>query len=744
MPAHPNKYSLLMPLWLPFRAPAPPGWLSRAAVHSMTALRLPAFCLAGFLCVLLTVPQAGAASVQTQTPNIVVILADDYGYGSAGCYGADGRLIQTPAIDRLAREGRRFTDGNTTSSVCSPTRYSLLTGRYCWRTSLKHEVLGTFSPLHIETDRLTLASLVKRRGYQTAAIGKWHLGYGSDDASPSWRTDYRGELSPGPLDIGFDYHFGVPSNHGDLTGVYVENRFVYGLRAGKIPPGMRLPGPESDSDDFKPTYGAEDTENGKNAGRILDLEAPRRKNERVMKVLTDKAAAWIEARPKDQPFLLYFTPVAVHNPVTPDTDLAGKSAAGPYGDWIHELDRSVGRILEALERSGRAQDTLVLFTSDNGGVFKPDNPRLLQTDAFKAGLRVNGPLRGGKHDVWEGGFKVPFVARWPAKIPAGTTTNQTVSVVDIVATVAGLIGETLPPFDKGAEDSRSFLPALLGEAGGSGRSDLIVHSADGTFAIRKGPWKWVEGVPVDEISDSARRSHKDQFRPQLYHTVDDPAETRDVSAEHPEIVAGLKDLLRRYRDGGYSRELPPVDVQPALTRAVVLQSLEGPFAIDEPLQKMPSSPWIVSAGEWTEQQGGLWAHPKTGSDKPASLRTPLALGNGSFECEFNLKGANRISLRFGAGDASFRLVLTRGAATLTRNPAKGESAAEDLAEKKNLKLEKDCWYPVRLTFRDEQVTVQVNGHEFAGAHPVLGRNKTAVDLLVFGDSAGLRNIRVTR
>ncbi len=210
----------------------------------MSTFLLPFFFLAALLVSLFAVQPAGALALESQTPNIVVILADDYGYGSAGCYGADGRLIQTPAIDRLAREGRRFTDGNTTSSVCSPTRYSLLTGRYCWRTSLKHEVLGTFSPLHIETDRLTLASLAKKRGYQTAAIGKWHLGYGREDTQPNWRTDYQAELSPGPLDIGFDYHFGVPSNHGDLTGVYVENRFVYGLRAGKIPPGMRLPGPQ--------------------------------------------------------------------------------------------------------------------------------------------------------------------------------------------------------------------------------------------------------------------------------------------------------------------------------------------------------------------------------------------------------------------------------------------------------------------------------------------------------------------
>ena len=328
-------------------------------------------------------------------PNIVVILADDYGYGSAGCYGADPKLVRTPAIDRLAAEGRRFTDGNTTSSVCSPTRYSLLTGRYCWRTSLTHEVLGTFSPLHIEPTRLNLASLLKAKGYRTAAVGKWHLGYGRENEDPKWRTDYQAELSPGPLDIGFDYHFGVPSNHGDLTGVYVEDRFVYGLRSGTFPTGMKLAGPAADSDDYQATYGPEDTENGRS--KILELDAPRRKKARVMKVLTDKATGWLEAQPKDQPFFLYFTPVAVHNPITPDKDLAGKSVAGPYGDWIHELDLSVARILATLDKMGATENTLILFTSDNGGVCRPENERLLQRMNLFFD-RIESQLRTGLRD----------------------------------------------------------------------------------------------------------------------------------------------------------------------------------------------------------------------------------------------------------------------------------------------------------------------------------------------------------
>jgi arylsulfatase A-like enzyme len=668
-------------------------------------------------------------------PNIVVILADDFGYGSAGCYGADPKLIRTPAIDRLAAEGRRFTDGNTTSSVCSPTRYSLLTGRYCWRTSLTHEVLGTFSPLHIEPGRVNVASLLKAKGYATAAVGKWHLGYGKENEDPKWRTEYKAELSPGPLDIGFDYHFGVPSNHGDLTGVYVEDRFVYGLRSGGIPSGTKLAGPATDSDDFKATYGPEDMENGK--AKILDLDAPRRKNERVMKVLTDKATTWLEAQPKDRPFFLYFTPVAVHNPVTPDKALAGSSAAGPYGDWIHELDASVGRILATLDKIGATKDTLVLFTSDNGGVFKPENERLLQTAAFKAGLKVNGGIRGGKHDVWEGGFKVPFIARWPGKVPGGSTATQMVSVVDILATTAEIVGAPLPAKEVGAEDSRSFLPALIpGAAEAKGREDLIIHSADGVFAVRKGRWKWIEGVPVDEIAEGARKARKAQHRSQLYDTIADPAETKDVSAEHPEVVAELKDLLRRYRDGGFSRELPAADVKPLRPGIATLSDLTGKAEALSPL---------ASAGEWNAREGGLFAQPKGGQEKPASLRSPLTLGDGVFDCEVNLQGANRVSLRFGAGDAGFRLVISRTNAILTKNPSKGEpsTATEDLA-KKNLKLAAGEWYPVRLTFKGDEVTIQVNDQTFKGRHPSIGKAKTSVDLLVFGASAGFRLVRVAR
>lgn len=675
-------------------------------------------------------------------PNIVVILADDYGYGSCGCYGADSTLIRTPSIDRLAQEGRRFTDANTTSSVCSPTRYSLMTGRYCWRTSLTHEVLGTFSPLHIETNRLTLASLLKKQGYSTAAVGKWHLGYGTEDASAlKWRTDYAAELSPGPLDVGFDYHFGVPSNHGDLTGVFVENRYVYGLRSGNIPDAMKrtaLP----DSDNFQTTYGPEDTENGK--AQILALDAPRRKNTRVMATLTDRAVRWMEQQPKERPFFLYFTPVAVHNPVTPDKDLAGKSAAGSYGDWIHELDRSVGAILSALDRMGVAQDTLVLFTSDNGGVKELQKSESPQTRAFQAGLNVNGDLRGGKHHIWEGGFKVPFLIRWPGHAQPGSVCSQMVSLADVLATTAAVVGDTLPAPHMGAEDSVSFLPALLGDPANPIRESMIVHSADGVFAIRKGPWKWIEGEPVDEIKPGARKARADEYKPQLYNTQNDPSETTDVSAAHPEIVAELKALLERYRTGGYSRTLPPMS-RPSTPKVVTLPPLTGEVLVHEPLSALPAKPWILSQGLWTAHDEAVWGNPKGSHDQGAALTVPISMTDGVIDYALCFKGADRHSLRIESADGSFRIVTSRTAVEITKNPGKGEDKnASELIARKRLALDKNCWYPIRVTLKGNAITVQVNDTLVQETHPVIAKPKRALTFLVFGNTAGLRTITVKK
>ncbi|MEO6740558.1 MAG: arylsulfatase [Chthoniobacteraceae bacterium] len=681
-----------------------------------------------------------------EKPNIIVILSDDYGYGSAGCYGANPSLVKTPNIDRIATEGRRFTDANTTSSVCSPTRYSLITGRYCWRTSLKHEVLSTFAPLHIETTRLNMASLLKKHGYATGSVGKWHLGYGTADDSPKWRTDYTAELSPGPLDIGFDYHFSVPSNHGDVTGVFVENRFVYGLRTGKIPDFMKTAKPVPDTDDdFQKTYGPEDMENPKNLAKILELDAPRRKNQRAMKVLTDKATAWMQQRPKDKPFFLYFTPVAVHAPITPDKDIAGQSKGGLYCDWITELDRSVGRILDTLDKMGVAKDTIVIFSSDNGGVKELAREDLWSTKAWHAGLVTNGVLRGGKHHVWEGGFKVPFIVRWPGHAPAGTVCKEMISLADILATTADIVGEKLPAAAQAAEDSHDFLPAILGDPAKPIRDDMIVHSSDGVFAIRKGPWKWIEGIPVDEIKPGARKAHADEYHPQLYNTHDDPAETKDVSAEHPEIVKELTALLNRQRNGGYSRELPP-EIAIKEVPVATLPPVQGEVVMNESLAQLPAKPWITSAGKWTAHDGALWGAETPNDKNGATLRTPCAIGDGTLDFDLNLDGANRISLRIEAGDPqhTFRIVIARNSIEIARNPVHGESTEPDQLARKTLDLKKGRWVPVRVTFKGNEINVQVNETQAHAGHAIFAGQKTALNFLVFGDSAGLRNVKIVK
>jgi len=468
---------------------------------------------------------AAPAAARSAQPNIVFILADDLGWGSLGCYGANADLVRTPNCDRLAREGLRFTDANTPSSVCSPTRYALLTGRYCWRTSLRLGVLSVQAPLHIETNRLTLASLLHRHGYRTAAIGKWHLGYG---LAP--KTDFAADLRPGPLELGFDYHFGVPCNHGDVSGVFVENHRVFGLRSAKlVPAGTNF-------------YGGKP---------FLDIDAPQRKDEEVMATLTGKAVAWLEGQQPGKPFFLYFTPVAVHEPVTPSSLTRGSSKAGPYGDWIQELDSSVGRVLDALERKGLVTNTLVVLTSDNGGENKKTRSGT-QLEAQAAGLLLNGGWRAGKHSIYEGGFRVPFIARWPGQVPAGSACKQTINLVDMLATTAALVGEKLPPPTEAAEDSHNILPALLGQQPGKPlRPDMIVHSVDGVFAIRQGPWKWIEGKPAVRQPPAIRAA---ECRPQLCNLDEDPAEQNDVAQRNPEVAERLAKLLDQYRQQGYSRK----------------------------------------------------------------------------------------------------------------------------------------------------------------------------------------------
>ena len=477
-------------------------------------------------------------------PNVVIILADDLGYGDTSCYGAT--KVNTPNIDRLAREGRRFTQAYTASSICSPTRYALMTGRYCWRTSLQRQVLNVNAPLHIETSRMTLPSMFKKHGYTSAAIGKWHLGYG-----PGPTVDWNQPLRPGPLELGFDYHFAVPSNHGDLTRAYVRNHSLINRQPG-VPyqVGTKKGGPK-----------------GLTQTRVDD---------RVNVTLAAEAVQFLEGT-NGKPFFLYFTPVAVHNPVTPNKQFRGKSQAGLYGDYILELDWAVGQVLTTLDKMKAQENTLVIFSSDNGGVvmsrggqggerqaaefalnLENDDAesisahyRIAQKEAEQAGHKIVGDLRGRKHSIYEGGFRVPFITRWPGRVPATTTCDEVISLTDMLATLAKIVGEKVPA--SAGEDSYDVGPALLGRKLAKPiREAVVVHNAEGVFAIRQGDWKLIETRTWDEELQSPWRKEATN---QLYNLAKDPAEAANVWDQNPTVVKRLTALLAQYRKQGRSAPL---------------------------------------------------------------------------------------------------------------------------------------------------------------------------------------------
>ena len=454
-------------------------------------------------------------SAQEQ-PNVLIIMADDWGFGSAGCYGASEEMIQTPAIDRIASEGVRFLDANTPSSVCSPTRYALLTGRYPWRTRMKKGVINMNDPLLLDPVRPSLGKWFRSSGYRTAMIGKWHLGYGSENKKSSldWTTE-KG-MVPGPLELGFDYHFGVPQNHGDGTGVYVENRAIWGLESSKVFPFSKC------------YYGSP----------FYGFDAPQRVNKDVMGDLTDRAVNWMK-KSADKPFFLYYAPVAVHHPITPSDEKRGESGCGPYGDFLLDLDWSVERLLKALDELGQADNTLVILTSDNGGDIPggDHNKHRPERTAEKLGLKINGPYRGDKHTIWQGGVKVPFLVRWPERFKGGATSKAMINVVDVFATLHELLAEGSPAPARMSSDSCSFASALKDPAVRPPRKEpMITTDVAGMYAIRQGPWKLIEGTLAKNKEGKA-----------LYHLSTDVAERKNVLAENPTVAAELQGILNRIR-----------------------------------------------------------------------------------------------------------------------------------------------------------------------------------------------------
>jgi arylsulfatase A-like enzyme len=458
---------------------------------------------------------------ESSRPNIVFILADDMGYGDAGCYNSDSK-VPTPHIDSLAREAMRFTDAHTPSAVCSPTRYGLLTGRYAWRTVLKKKVLWEWDRPLIEKGRLTVASMLNQYGYDTACIGKWHLGW-------VWKTaqgkpipmplkigeprrdlrrtfpetiDFTQPLGGGPLAAGFDSYFGD-----DVVNqppyLWIEND-----RCLSIPTEPLLKSIKKGSTNGPATPGWDQAD--------------------VLPAIGRRAAGYISKRgkEKDKPFFLYFPLTAPHKPFVPGQAYVGKTGIGDYGDFVHHVDAVVGQISEALDKAGLAENTLVIFTSDNGSVSDP-----------VGGHRPNGALRGKKAKIYEGGHRVPFIARWPGKIKAGSVNDQLVGVNDFLATVAAIVGHKLG--DNAAEDSVDILPTLL-DGSVPVRRYLVNHSAEGVFAIRDGDWKL---IIADDSTEMAW---------QLYNLADDLAETNNLYEKHPEIVKRLTAKLEQYRQSGRS------------------------------------------------------------------------------------------------------------------------------------------------------------------------------------------------
>lgn len=488
------------------------------------------------------VANTAESSDENVKPNVLVINVDDLGYGDVGCYGAT--KVNTPNIDQLAKEGRRFTDAHSASAVCSPSRYALITGQYPARKDLWAPIFLK-TPLVIDTSQMTVAKVMKEAGYATAAIGKWHLGFGNKRP-----IDWNKDLKPGPLELGFDYYFGVPVLNSHPPYVYVENHNVVGLTSDD----PMVYGEKAETEEFDEKFDI-DAIGGAKAAHALY------KDRKVGTTLKDKAIEYIKKK-KNEPFFLYFATTNIHHPFTPAPQFIGTSEAGPYGDFIHELDWMIGEVLAALDEEGIADNTLVIFTSDNGGMLNRGGQ-----NAWKLGHRLNADLLGFKFDAWEGGHRVPFIARWPGKIPAGTESDELIANVDILATLAALVDKSLE--DNEGPDSYNILPALTGSPEEPIRDHLVISpSRKKNLAIRKGKWMYISSQGAGGFGGTEIGSHTlggpaahlltnqvnndiengkikpDAAPAQLYDLDRDPTQKVNLYYKHPDVAKELKELLK--------------------------------------------------------------------------------------------------------------------------------------------------------------------------------------------------------
>jgi arylsulfatase A len=481
------------------------------------------------------------AASAADKPNILVILADDLGYGDLRCYNPQRGKIPTPQIDKLAAQGMRFTDGHSSSGVCSPTRYSLLTGRYHWRTRLQSGIVGVFDEPLIAVDRMTIGTLAKQQGYRTAAIGKWHLGWdwpltkeqksllqapkkskatakATDEQIAFWNEFFSKPIPGGPTTRGFDTYFGTDVPNWPPY-CFIENDRTIGI----------------------PSEFLASSDMGNNRASQQGAALKDWKLENILPTLEERAVAFInDAAKKPEPFLLYLPLTSPHTPLSPVEEWKGKSGLNTYADFVMQTDATVGHVLDALEKSGEAGNTLVVFTSDNGCA-----SYIGAKELEEKGHYPSGPLRGFKADAWEGGHRVPFIVRWPATVKPGSECHQLIEQTDIFRTLAELLGATLP--DNAGEDSFSMLPLLRGEEKPI-RENAVSASSGGLPAVRLGDWKYIPGAGGGGFGAKGDPSQSVQ----LYNLADDLGETKNLAAAMPEKVAEMKAMLEKVITAGRS------------------------------------------------------------------------------------------------------------------------------------------------------------------------------------------------
>ncbi len=469
-----------------------------------------------------------AADAAGQKANVIVIIADDVGWGDAGCYGAT--QVKTPNIDRLAREGRRFENGHASAAVCTPTRYSLITGQYSWRTTaegLNKGVAKGDAPLLIPTTMTTAPRLLKEAGYRTALIGKWHLGFGLT------KPDFNQELRPGPLEIGFHEFFGIPATNDRIPTVFVRDHRVLGLDASD-PIHYSFNAAEAKSQGMSPWAAGRNRIGWAKGGKSAWW-----KDTEIADTHTRECVRFIE-RNKAAKFFLLFAPHNVHAPAIPGPRFVGTSGLSPRADMLQELDASIGELLQTLDRLSLSKDTLIIYSSDNGAYLNDEK-----------GHKPTGPFRGKKSQLWEGGTRVPFIVRWPARIQPGVSTDLA-STLDVPATICAAAGVTLPK--DALPDSFNLLPAMLGEKDAPKRDHLVLMSGNGDLAIRSSQWKYIPDLAVaDGWYGGKKKKTNAPARPALYDLAKDPGETQNLFEEQSSEAERLADLLAKAKARNVTR-----------------------------------------------------------------------------------------------------------------------------------------------------------------------------------------------